>query len=64
MRDVEEVTLARTYQRKIRTRYRQCSTQILMMACETLRRSFWFERISESRRPRFEPDIDNVPHKI
>ena len=22
------------------------------------------ERISESRRPRFEPDVDNAPHEI
>ena len=28
------------------------------------RRSLWFERISESRRPRFEPDIDNVSYEI
>ena len=26
----------------------------------TWKRSIWFECISESRRPRFEPDIDNV----
>ena len=62
------IALARTYQRKppsnIRARYRQRSTRNLMMACEPWRRSLWFERISESRRPRFEPDIDNVPHEI
>ena len=34
------------------------------MACETWRGSLWFELISESRRPRFEPDIDNVPHEF
>ena len=54
------IALARTYQRKppskIRARCRQHSTQNLMMACEPWRRSLRFERISESRRPRFEPD--------
>ena len=34
------------------------------MACGTWMGSLWFERISESRRPRFEPDIDNVPHEF
>ena len=34
------------------------------MACETWRGSLRFELISESRRPRFEPDIDNVPHEF
>ena len=34
------------------------------MACEKWRGSLWIERISESRRPGFEPDIDNVPHEI
>ena len=34
------------------------------MACETWRGSLWSERISESRRPRFEPDIDNAPQEI
>ena len=34
-----------------------------MMACETWR-SLWFERIGESRRQRFEPGIDDGPHKI
>ena len=61
------IALARTYQQKqpskIRARYRQRCTQNLMMACELWRRSLRFERISESRRPRFEPDIDNVPHE-
>ena len=57
------IALARTYQR-IRARYRQRSTQNLMMACKPCRRSLRFERISESRRPRFEPDIDNVSHEI
>ena len=30
----------------------------------TWRRSLWFKHISESRHPRFEPDIDNTPHEI
>ena len=34
------------------------------LACETWRGSVWFERISESRRPIFESDIDSVPHEI
>ena len=49
---------------KIRTRHIQRSTRNLMMACESWRRSLWFERIGASRRPRFEPDIENVPHEI